>query len=142
MLRFPKAYSPQEVLERIEYKQCDKDLMTSKQLEESKFRPVDDRKFHRIFDGHRIKMTSSRLRTFSLRGLKCVDCARVGQVFYKEKDPRAQSYHLNLYAVDPDGREVLMTKDHILPKFWGGINHISNYQTMCTECNGAKGHSI
>ncbi len=142
MLRFPKKYSPEEVLSRIEYKQCDRELMSPEQLDRSKFRPIDDRKFPRSFDGHRIKMTSSRLRTFSLRGLKCAHCNLVGSVFYKEKNYEAQNYHLNLYAIDSFGREVLMTKDHILPKFWGGINHISNYQTMCTRCNAAKGHKI
>ena len=32
-----------------------------------------------------------------------------------------------------------MTKDHILPKKWGGKDDIDNMQTMCKDCNEAKG---
>lgn len=40
--------------------------------------------------------------------------------------------------IDENGKEVLMTKDHIIPKSKGGANDISNYQTMCKRCNEAK----
>ncbi len=140
MIRHPKVYSTEEVLSRIQYKQCDKELMTEEQIEASRFRRLDDRKFPELFDGHQIKMSSSRLRTFSLRGLACVTCGIVGSRFYKERDINAKNFHLNLYALNKDGAEILMTKDHILPKFWGGPNHIENYQTMCTICNSKKGH--
>ena len=41
----------------------------------------------------------------------------------------------NLYAEDG----TLMTKDHILPRKWGGKDDIDNMQTMCKDCNEAKG---
>ena len=53
-----------------------------------------------------------------------------------------KSYHLNLYAVDDNGDEILMTKDHIIPRSKGGIDDISNYQTMCRLCNEAKGNKL
>lgn len=53
-----------------------------------------------------------------------------------------KSFHLNLYAIDENGKEVLMTKDHIIPKSKGGADDISNYQTMCERCNEAKGNRL
>lgn len=47
-----------------------------------------------------------------------------------------------LYAVDDNGDEILMTKDHIIPRSKGGIDDISNYQTMCKLCNEAKGNKL
>ena len=49
---------------------------------------------------------------------------------------------MNLYAIDENGKEVLMTKDHILPKSKGGKDEIDNYQTMCIRCNEAKGNNL
>lgn len=94
------------------------------------------------FDGDTIKGNSHRYQTFFTKGLRCVCCGIEGQYFAKEKSGKDKSYHLNLYAVDDDGNEVLMTKDHIIPKSKGGKDHISNYQTMCEACNFAKGNSM
>lgn len=95
-----------------------------------------------LFDGDSIKGNSHRYQTFFTKGLKCVCCGIEGQYFAKEKGGKDGSYHLNLYAVDSDGNEVLMTKDHIIPKSKDGKDHISNYQTMCEVCNVAKGNNI
>lgn len=46
--------------------------------------------------------------------------------------------HFNLWAVDPDGTEVLMTHDHKLARALGGKNALENTQTMCSPCNGNK----
>jgi hypothetical protein len=34
-----------------------------------------------------------------------------------------------------------MTKDHVHPKSYGGVDIHSNYQTMCAVCNNLKGSS-
>ena len=47
-----------------------------------------------------------------------------------------------LYAVNENGIEVLMTKDHIIPVSKGGKNILSNYQTMCELCNLEKGNNM
>lgn len=94
------------------------------------------------FDGDNIKGNSHRYQTFFTKGLRCVCCGIEGQYFAKEKSGKDKSYHLNLYAVDDEGNEVLMTKDHIIPKSKGGKDHITNYQTMCETCNFAKGNSM
>lgn len=94
------------------------------------------------FCGDIIKGNSQRYQTFFTKGLKCSCCGIEGKYFAKEKWGNQPSYHLNLYALDADGNEVLMTKDHILPKSKGGKDHISNYQTMCEVCNMTKGNNI
>lgn len=47
--------------------------------------------------------------------------------------------HLNLFSRQSDGRMILMTKDHIMPKARGGSDSLSNLQTMCEHCNCRKG---
>ena len=90
------------------------------------------------FDGDMIKGNSQRYQTFFTKGCRCVKCGIEGKYFVKEKHLKDISFHLNLYAIDENEKEILMTKDHIIPKSKGGANDISNYQTMCKKCNEAK----
>lgn len=96
------------------------------------------------YDGDLIHMDSERYQVFT-QSLVCSHCGIIGKYFAKETtdfrnvEPK---YHFNLYAIDKDGKEVLMTKDHIIPKSKGGQNHISNYQTMCIHCNEKKGNKL
>ena len=90
--------------------------------------------------GDIIKGNSQRFQTFFTKGLKCSCCGIEGKYFAKEKDSNAARYHLNLYAVNEAGEEVLMTKDHIILWSKGGKDDISNYQTMCEKCNKNKGN--
>jgi 5-methylcytosine-specific restriction endonuclease McrA len=93
------------------------------------------------FDGDEIKMSSMRLQCFSKHGVKCIKCGIEGKVFYKERsDSKLKIYHLNLYAINQDGEEVLMTKDHIKPFCKGGPTELDNLQTMCCNCNVEKGN--
>lgn len=93
-------------------------------------------------DGDIIKGNSQRYQVFFTKGIKCVCCGIEGKYFAKEKCKNDCSYHLELYAVDENGKEVLMTKDHIIPKSKGGKDVIENYQPMCVKCNVAKGNKI
>lgn len=93
-------------------------------------------------DGDTIKGNSQRYQVFFKKGLKCACCGIEGKYFAKEKRSYDKSYHLNLYAVDNNDKEVLMTKDHIVPKSKGGKDVIENYQPMCVKCNVAKGNKI
>jgi len=90
--------------------------------------------------GVNVKITSQRYALFQ-KSITCVKCGIEGQYFAVENGNirDTNNYHLNLYALDADGKEVLMTKDHILASFRGGKNHSSNYQTMCQPCNHQKG---
>lgn len=99
----------------------------------------EDKKAMVVINGDKIKGNSQRFQTFFTKGLKCACCGIEGKYFGKEKDFNAARYHLNLYALDKSGNEVLMTKDHIVPRSKGGASELYNYQTMCVKCNIAKG---
>lgn len=94
------------------------------------------------FDGDLIYMNSHRYQTFKRNGIKCVCCGLEGKYFAKERDINCLKFHFNLYGLNDNGEEVMLTKDHIIPKSKSGVNHISNYQTMCCKCNKIKGNNI
>lgn len=94
------------------------------------------------FDGDMINMNSQRYHNFRLNGTKCIKCGIEGKYFIKEKHQEKDPYHFNLYAVNKNGKEILMTKDHILSIAQDGKDHLSNYQTMCKNCNIRKGDGI
>jgi 5-methylcytosine-specific restriction endonuclease McrA len=96
-------------------------------------------------DGHAAKITSLRFRMFALKGTKCVYCGVEGQYFAYEKPsicPPKTGWHLNLYGIDENGDEVMLTMDHIHPKSKGGKDILSNVQPLCTICNGKKADSV
>jgi len=100
----------------------------------------------RDFDGHMVKMYSQRYQLFAVKGVKgveCVGCGLKGEYFglEKNKGQEGNRYHFNLYGIR-DGAEVLITKDHIVPKSKGGQNILDNYQVMCFNCNIEKGDSL
>lgn len=83
--------------------------------------------------------------TFYAHGTKCVHCGIEGNFFVKEKNVASydtDKYVLNLYALGSNGEEILMNKDHIVPRSFGGSNVINNLQPMCAKCNIEKGNKI
>lgn len=93
------------------------------------------------FNGIKVRVCSKRLQIFKLKGVDCVTCGAVGAYFAVERDKAGGSCHLNLYAIDNQGDEVLMTKDHIKPKSKGGPDDLSNLQPMCKVCNEKKSNN-
>lgn len=95
------------------------------------------------FDGSPLKATSLRYKVFH-NSLKCCTCGIEGKYFAKERSLPVVSdkFHLNLYAVNEEGKEILMTKDHIIPKSKGGSDNLENMQTMCEICNNKKGNHM
>ena len=89
--------------------------------------------------GQRIKARSARYRLFKEKGTVCVCCGLKATYFRIERFPADKTFHLNLYAIDGVGHEVLFTKDHIIPRAHGGPDKLDNYQTMCMPCNARKG---
>lgn len=101
---------------------------------------------YRYYDGRRVKMYSLRYQCFSSSGLTCVTCGLKAEYFVLEQnhlgfEQGKQSFHFNLYGKKED-IEVLFTKDHILPASKGGMDEVSNFQTMCEPCNKTKGNSM
>jgi hypothetical protein len=132
MDRVEKAYSVDEVFNWIEASRSTKERPMPKRVD---------------MDGHDMKVYSLRYENFMANGTKCCVCGIEGTKFYKERNftvggkPTADNgeYHFNLYAIDAEGDEVLMTKDHIVAKALGGADNVSNMQPMCTVCNNSKG---
>ena len=83
-------------------------------------------------------MNSQRYFVFKNNN-KCASCGLEGTKLILDLNPGDKSPHFNLYG-EEDGRLVLMTKDHIVPRSKGGENVIGNYQTMCSICNNLKGN--
>ena len=90
-------------------------------------------------DGYKVHPMSLRYMTFYQKGIKCACCGKEGAYFQLDPDRNGNNVdnrrHFNLYAEDG----TLMTKDHIIPKSHGGRDIVSNMQTMCVDCNKAKG---
>ena len=87
-----------------------------------------------IIDGYKVRPISLRYMTFYQKGTNCISCGRKGNYFLLEGDDNSKRKHFNLYSED----NVLMTKDHIIPKSKGGKDVVDNMQTMCIICNERK----
>lgn len=74
-----------------------------------------------------------RLKTFHVKGLKCVRCPREGKYLIAAKD-KGGAIHIDVYTKDFE----LMTVDHIKPKSKGGTYDIKNLDPMCCFCNTKK----
>ena len=92
------------------------------------------------FDGHEIYFASDNLRLYKRRGTRCVGCGVEARYFAKERVKPGDRWQLRLYAIDYDGLEVLMTKDHIKPRSRHGRTKPDNLQPMCVKCNELKGN--
>ena len=98
---------------------------------------TEKNKYDMIVDGFNVRPLSLRYKTFYQKGTKCVCCDKEGTHFKLCGDENTNRRHFNLYADDG----TLITKDHIVPKARGGRDVVSNMQTMCEDCNKAKGAS-
>ena len=83
-----------------------------------------------------VKMNSQRYFVFQ-KNSSCVSCGLKATKFLLEQHPSDKSPHFNLYAEEGD-ELVLMTKDHIIAKSKGGLDHADNYMTTCSVCNNLK----
>lgn len=89
-------------------------------------------------EGVNYSLGSQRLQLFHRDGTVCVRCGREGSFFVLESHVPTEKAHLNLYG-EENGKLILFTKDHILPRSKGGRNSMENYQVMCSPCNNKKG---
>lgn len=91
-----------------------------------------------VVEGCEVYTTSLRYATFYQKGCKCTACGKEGVYFQLDGGDNPNRKHFNLYAADG----TLITKDHIIPKKHGGKDQVDNMQTMCFNCNLAKGCQI
>lgn len=89
------------------------------------------------FLGQPIYMDSLRCQTFKKSGTVCVHCKLEGAYFAVERREEETRFQLNLYGLI-GLREILFTKDHIVPRSRQGEHHLENLQTMCSPCNNLK----
>jgi len=109
-----------------------------------------------VFGDHLVCMDSPRYRLFQ-KSPTCVACGVKGCFYALERSakllkkerilvPTDGLPHFNLYGLkrrhNGEVIQVLMTKDHILPRAKGGPDHDDNFQTMCWPCNHAKGDKL
>lgn len=97
------------------------------------------KQYHVDGKAYSVKMNSHRYFLFR-ESRKCVSCGLEATKIFLEHHPSDKTPHFNFYGED-DGKLILFTKDHILPKSLGGEDRHSNYQTMCIVCNNLKGHA-
>ena len=102
----------------------------------------DTHPIKRTYNGYSICLTSARYRLFKLKGTVCVHCGVVGTFFSLDLPRTEKRPHFNLYGLDKNGIEVMLTKDHILPRSKGGTIDMDNLQPMCERCNCKKGNKI
>ena len=86
---------------------------------------------------YNVKTKDDRYLNFIKHGYKCVKCGIEGTYVNLECNCSLGN-HLNLYGIDKNGKETLLTKDHIYPKSKGGLDNINNYQVLCENCNNEK----
>ena len=92
------------------------------------------------WDGVQVNMDSLRYATFK-RSIKCCWCGIEGRFFLLQARPEERQGigHFNLYALEKDNKtQVLMTKDHVVPRSKGGTDQAKNLVTMCCNCNFLK----
>ena len=134
-----KIYSKEEVYEAI--KDHLFDAHTKEKKGKKNFTFLVKHPVRVVLDGEEIKANSQRLQLFYTKGFKCVVCGTEGKFFIMVRAEHEKRFHLELVGETPDGKLVMMTKDHIVPKSLGGKDELENYQTMCVTCNCEKGNA-
>mgnify|MGYP001610860199 CR=1 FL=1 len=93
----------------------------------------------RVYAGYRVSMESLRYHVF-VKSLACEKCGLTGNVMRLEyndtdKNRTPDRAHFNLYCVREGQEDVMLTKDHILPKSKDGKDTLRNLRNYCAPCN-------
>ena len=71
-------------------------------------------------EGYKVKTKDDRYLNFIKNGFKCAKCGIKGKYVNLECNSKLGN-HFNVYGIDKEGNEILLTKDHIYPKSKGRI---------------------
>ncbi len=99
-----------------------------------------------MFFGQKVNIRNYKLECFYKKGVKCFqdNCSITGSFFAIERklnsnSAKEENYSLHLYGYDLFNNEMILTIDHIKPKFFGGKTNFANLQPMCGYHNWKKG---
>lgn len=90
---------------------------------------------------HKVALNKARLLLFKKKGVDCVRCGAKGLFFAIDvplNNKQKLKPVLNLWAIQPSGKHILMTRDHILPESKGGWSATFNLDPLCHSCNQKK----
>lgn len=100
---------------------------------------LSDKGHSATYKGQPITMApGAKLFVQQSNNLQCV-CCRINAVKWKLTANGQRPPFLDLYGVNTSGADVLFTRDHIIPKVFGGNDDITNFRIMCEFCNGGRG---
>jgi len=87
-----------------------------------------------------------RWKVFKQKGFACIYCGLIGThaVLWEEENWVADVIqgHCDLVHIGEDGKRILLTLDHFVPRSKGGSNRIENLYPACYICNHVKKDKI
>jgi len=101
----------------------------------------------RLVRGRRVSACSgiSLFQNIYSKGCKitCYSCGAEADRWIADKGKKDHNSPpvLNLYGVH-NGKIVLFTRDHIIPKSLGGVDDIENLRPACDICNSQRGNTL
>lgn len=111
------------------------------------FEVLREPKGSRLVRGKSISLPSGAKLFEHLHGhgiaMTCWSCGIEANCFIvnKGQNDRMGPPVLDLFAMRVDG-PVLMTRDHIIPKSYGGVNDVENLRIGCGPCNHGRGNEL
>lgn len=91
-------------------------------------------KLYADIDGEDVRVLNDKYKVFFTNGYKCAFCGIEAQKFVLEKYTEHPSWaHLNLYTVDKNGKDVLMSIEKIDRENAKEFRH-ERFVTICEKC--------
>jgi hypothetical protein len=98
----------------------------------------------RIVAGREIALCAGiKLFISSSRPITCYNCDCSADRWIMGKGKRENGRPtLNLFGTRSDGKLLMMTRDHIIPRSMGGLDLIENLRPACEICNNNRGSEM